>query len=368
MKRTKPVLLRNGNRQGDPNSAPRCGAKTRKGPACRNPAMKNGRCRLHGGKSTGPTSPEGLERSKKANLKHGLYSKDFLSERKNVIALLKLKPVMVEVDPNTFNITAEIFEKAISSKTRAVVPVHLFGQCVDMEQLMKVANKHSIFVVEDTAQAIGADYTFSDGSVKKAGTIGHIGCTSFFPSKNLGCYGDGGAILTENNDLAAKMRSITNHGSKIKYYHDIIGVNSRLDSIQASILNIKLKYLDEYNASRIKAADFYDKAFASSQKLIIPKRSEFSTHCFHQYTLKCNGINHIELQSYLRSKKIPSMIYYPVPLHRQKAFGIKRFDENNFKVTNQLCNQVISLPMHTELDREQQEYICNNVLEYANNN
>jgi dTDP-4-amino-4,6-dideoxygalactose transaminase len=284
-----------------------------------------------------------------------------------VIALLKLKPVMVEVDPNTFNITAEIFEKAISSKTRAVVPVHLFGQCVDMEQLMKVANKHSIFVVEDTAQAIGADYTFSDGSVKKAGTIGHIGCTSFFPSKNLGCYGDGGALYTNDPELGSTIKKIANHGQAKKYHHELVGVNSRLDTIQAAVLGIKLKHLDEYANARQTVAKAYDEGLGNISWIQIPMRQANSTHVFHQYTLKLDGsIDRENLRNYLEKQGIPSMVYYPVALHLQQAFRTEEFGEGDFPISEALCESVLSLPIHTEMTREQLEYIISTIKSFKN--
>ena len=281
-----------------------------------------------------------------------------------VIALLKLKPVLVDVDPETFNIDIEKLEKAITPKTKAIVPVHLFGQCVDMERVMKIAKKHNLFVVEDAAQSVGADFIFSNGKKQKSGTIGHIGCTSFFPSKNLGCYGDGGATFTNDDSIAEKLRSIVNHGMKVRYYHDDIGVNSRLDSIQAAVLRIKLKHLDEYNDARRRAADFYDNAFSKITQLKTPKRFEKSTHIFHQYTLVTENIDREKLQLYLQVNKIPAMIYYPVPLHLQKALA--EFDDKNkeFPVTEHLCKTVISLPIHTELDNEQLEYITKNVSEF----
>jgi dTDP-4-amino-4,6-dideoxygalactose transaminase len=275
-----------------------------------------------------------------------------------VIALLKLKPVMVEVDPDTFNITAEIFEKAISPKTRAVVPVHLFGQCVDMEKLMQVADKHGIFVVEDTAQAIGSDYTFSDGTVKKAGTIGHIGCTSFFPSKNLGCYGDGGAIYTNDFLLGSKIKKIANHGQAKKYYHELVGVNSRLDTIQAAVLNVKLKYLDEYVKARQNVAKAYDEGLDNISWLMIPVRQVNSTHVFHQYTLKIDKtVNREQLRNYLEKKRIPTMVYYPVALHLQQAFRTEELGEGDYPVSEALCEAVLSLPIHTEMSREQIDYV-----------
>jgi UDP-2-acetamido-2-deoxy-ribo-hexuluronate aminotransferase len=278
-----------------------------------------------------------------------------------VIALLGLTPVLVDVDPNTFNIEPEAIRKAISHKTKAIVPVHLFGQCVHMESVMQIASDHGLFVIEDNAQAIGADYLFADTSIKKAGTIGHIGCTSFFPSKNLGCYGDGGAIFTNDDHLAANMRIIVNHGMDVRYYHDLVGVNSRLDSIQAAILSVKLQQLDRYAEARQQAADYYDKAFAGHAGLQTPVRSTFSTHVFHQYTLKTKGINRFKLQEYLQSNDIPAMVYYPVPMHLQKAYNDPRYKAGDFPVTEALSESVISLPMHTELDEEQLNYITSHV-------
>ncbi|HCI57405.1 MAG: DegT/DnrJ/EryC1/StrS family aminotransferase [Bacteroidetes bacterium] len=282
-----------------------------------------------------------------------------------VIALLKLKPVLVEVIPGTFSIDPVAIEKAITPKTKAIVPVHLFGQCADMEPIMQIAAKHKLYVIEDVAQAIGADYTFSDGRKQKAGTIGTIGCTSFFPSKNLGCMGDGGALFTNDDTLAKKIRMIANHGQSVQYVHDEIGVNSRLDSIQAAILRVKLKHLDSYAAARQKAAAYYDKAFSGNAKIKTPERSKNSTHVFHQYTLVVNGVNRDELRQYLAEKEIPAMIYYPIPLHMQKAYKDDRYKEGNFPVTEKLCANVLSLPMHTELDEEQLEYITRAVLEFC---
>ncbi len=281
-----------------------------------------------------------------------------------VIGLLKLKPVMVEVDENTFNVTAEIIERAITPKTKAVVPVHLFGQSCDMSPIMEVAERHKLFVIEDNAQAIGADYISPDGTRRKTGTIGHIGCTSFFPSKNLGCYGDGGAIFTDNDELAQKMRMIANHGQAKKYYHSVIGVNSRLDSIQAAILNVKLKYLDKYCAARLKVAEKYDEAFAGIEEIQTPVRQENSTHVFHQYTLQIGNGRRGELQNYLQENKIPSMIYYPLPLYEQDAF--KSFVTPDFKlpITERLCESVLSLPVHTEMDGATQNYIIETVKEF----
>lgn len=282
-----------------------------------------------------------------------------------VIALLGLTPVLVDVLPDTFNIDPAALEKAITPKTKAIVPVHLFGQCADMEAISDIAKKHNLYIIEDNAQAIGADYIFKNGERKKAGTIGDVGATSFFPSKNLGCYGDGGAIFTNNDELAKELRVVVNHGMQVRYYHDSVGVNSRLDSVQAAILRIKLKHLDDYAAARQNAADFYDNAFANNPKLVTPKRSEFSTHVFHQYTLITKNIDRNKLQEYLMSKDIPAMIYYPVPLHMQKAYMDPRYKEGDFPVTEMLSKSVISLPMHTELEQEQLEYITSSVLEFV---
>jgi len=282
-----------------------------------------------------------------------------------VIALLGLTPVFADVDPDTFNIVPEDIEHRITPKTKAIVPVHLFGQSADMEKIMQIAEKHNLFVIEDNCQAIGADYIFSDGSVKKAGTIGTIGTTSFFPSKNLGCYGDGGAIFTNDDELAKKLRSVVNHGMTVRYYHDDIGVNSRLDSLQAAVLNVKLQHLDEYAAARQKAANFYDNAFGGNKHLRIPDRADFSTHVFHQYTLKLYDVDRAGLQEHLMSKGIPAMIYYPVPIHLQKAFEQYGFKEGDLPVTEDLCSRVISLPMHTELDEEQLEFITSAVLKFV---
>jgi UDP-2-acetamido-2-deoxy-ribo-hexuluronate aminotransferase len=280
-----------------------------------------------------------------------------------VIALLRLKPILVEVNPKTFNIDTKAIEKAITPKTKAIVPVHLFGQCADMEAIMKIAEKHNLFVIEDVAQAIGADYTFADKTVHKAGTIGDIGCTSFFPSKNLGCYGDGGALYTNDDILATRIRMIANHGQSVQYYHDKVGVNSRLDAIQAAILNEKLPYLDEYAKRRNELADFYDKSFANCPQLTVPSRKKGSTHVFHQYTLLLNAVNRDEFRKELAEKNVPSMIYYPIPLHNQKAYQDPRFTDADFPISTDLCQRVVSLPMHTEMDSEQREYIVKSVLE-----
>ena len=279
-----------------------------------------------------------------------------------VIGLLGLSPVLVDVNQDTFNIDIESIERNITSKTKAIVPVHLFGQCADMERIMAIAKKHNLYVIEDTAQAIGADYSFSDGRNFKAGTIGNIGCTSFFPSKNLGCFGDGGAIFTNNDELAKKIRMIAHHGQSVQYVHEVLGVNSRLDSIQAAILKIKLKHLDEYALSRNKVAEFYDKAFSNHSKIKIPSRSKNSTHVFHQYTLQIIGYDRTELRKKLTEHGIPAMIYYPIPLHKQNAYKNERFKTNDFPITQKLCDTVLSLPMHTELEEETLNYITNTLL------
>ncbi len=278
-----------------------------------------------------------------------------------VIALLGLTPIMVDVDPDTFNLTGEIFEKAISSKTKAVVPVHLFGQTADMESIEKIAKKHNIAIVEDNAQAIGSVYTFSDGKQAQAGTIGDIGTTSFFPAKNLGAFGDAGAIFTNDDNLANEMRMIANHGQSKRYYHDKIGVNSRLDSIQAAILDIKLKYLDDYANARRNAAGYYDKAFEGIDEIQTPVRAHNSTHVFHQYTMRIKNGKRDELNRYLNSKNIPNNIYYPVPLYEQKAFSHLAGAVDFLPVTDMLCKEVISLPIHTEMTNEIQDIIIDAV-------
>ena len=283
-----------------------------------------------------------------------------------VIALLGLTPVLVDVDPDTFNIDIAAVERAITPRTKAIVPVHLFGQCADMDALMEMARIHDLFIIEDACQAIGADYIFTDGTRRKAGTIGHIGCTSFFPSKNLGCYGDGGAIFTNDDELSHQIRVVVNHGMTVRYYHDFIGVNSRLDSIQAAILNVKLRKLDEYAAARNFAADYYDKAFAGNPKLQVPAKFPKSTHVFHQYTLVTKDIDRAKLLDFLASRDIPAMIYYPVPLHLQKAYLDPRYREGDFPVTEALCQSVVSLPMHTELNEEQLQHITSSILEFVN--
>ena len=282
-----------------------------------------------------------------------------------VIALLRLKPVMVDVEYDTFNLTAELIAKAITPRTKAIVPVNLFGQSCDLEPIMALAQEHGLWVIEDNAQAIGADYTFRDGSTAKTGTIGHIGCTSFYPSKNLGAYGDGGAISTNRADLAEKMQMVANHGQVRRYYHDVVGVNSRLDAIQAVVLGVKLKRLDEYAAARQAAADFYDQALVGLGWIQTPVRHPKSTHVFHQYTLLVKNGQRDALQTYLQQKGVPTMIYYPVPLYEQDAF--RPFTElKHLPVTEQLCQEVLSLPIHTELDSEQLNYIVESVKSFGN--
>lgn len=282
-----------------------------------------------------------------------------------VVALLGLTPVLVDVEPQSFNISPEAVRKAITPKTKAIVPVHLFGQVANMEELLQIAREHNLYIVEDNAQALGATYKFENGETHKAGTMGHIGTTSFFPSKNLGCYGDGGAIFTNDDALAAKMRSLVNHGMGERYYYDDIGVNSRLDSIQAAILRIKLRHLDEYNDHRNRAALVYNSAFGKCEVLSPPHCAPFCNHVFHQYTLRTHGVDRNELHEHLQSKGIPAMIYYPVPLHQQKAYASPSYRDEDFKVTNQLCKDVISLPMHTELSEEQLHYITSTVIEFS---
>ena len=281
-----------------------------------------------------------------------------------VIALLKLTPVLVDVDPDTFNIDPGAIKRAITPKTKAIVPVHLFGQSAPMEEIMNIGREHQLHIIEDACQSIGADYFFNDGNHKKTGTISEIGCTSFFPSKNLGCYGDGGAIFTDDDDLARQLRVVVNHGMTVRYYHDYIGVNSRLDSVQAAVLKVKLKYLDQYAAKRRAAADFYDKVFSGQPRLKVPFRYPKSNHVFHQYTLVTDGIDRKALIDHLAAKGIPAMIYYPVPLHLQKAYIDPRYQKGDFPVTEALAGSVVSLPMHTELDDEQLNFITQSVLEF----
>jgi len=289
-----------------------------------------------------------------------------------VIALLKLTPVLVDVDPHSFNIDLDALERAITPKTKAIVPVHLFGQVANMEAILKIATKHDLYVIEDNAQAIGADFTFSDGTTKKAGTIGTIGTTSFFPSKNLGCYGDGGAIFTNDDELAHVIRGMVNHGMYRRYYHDVVGVNSRLDSIQAAVLRLKLPHLDDYCKSRRNAARYYNNGFKSNPNIVTPvteKCGEIcdtcNCHVFHQYTLKITNGKRDALHQHLMDKGIPNAIYYPVPLHSQKAYVDDRYKEEQFQVTNDLINTVISLPMHTELEAEQQDLIIQTIMDFV---
>ena len=282
-----------------------------------------------------------------------------------VAALLNIKPVFVEVDKKTFCIDPAAIEKAITPKTKAIVPVHLYGHAANMEAIMKIADKNNLFVIEDNAQAIGNDYTFSDGTVKKTGSIGHIGCTSFYPSKNLGAFGDGGAIFTDDDALAVKLKMIASHGQSKRYYHDVVGCNSRLDTMQAAILDIKLKHLDEYIAARRKAADYYDAAFAGNKKIETPFRDPGNNHVFHQYTLILHDIDRDALHEFLAAKAVPSMIYYPVPAHRQKMFDAFGGSNYHLPATDWLTERVISLPIHTELDEEQQAFIVSQILEFA---
>ena len=280
-----------------------------------------------------------------------------------VVALLGLTPVVVDVDPNTMNISVEAIKKAITPQTKAIVPVHLFGQCADMEPILQLAQEHHLYVIEDACQAIGAEYRFSDGTIKQAGTMGHIGCTSFFPSKNLGCYGDGGAIFTNDDALDETMRAIANHGMVVRYHHDRVGVNSRLDSIQAAVLDAKLPHLHDYTHARQQAAAYYNNAFKDNPHIQTPVCISASTHVYHQYTLRLVGVDRDIVREGLAAKGIPAMIYYPVPLHMQKAYQDPRYKQGDFPAAEQLVATVLSLPMHTELDEEQLEYITRNVLE-----
>lgn len=293
-----------------------------------------------------------------------------------VIALLKLTPVLVDVDPDNFNIDIEAIKKAITPKTKAIVPVHLFGQCANMEAIMQIAKEHNLYVIEDNAQGIGANYTYSDGTKSKSGTIGHVASTSFFPSKNLGCYGDGGAIFTNDDDLAHTIRGIVNHGMYERYHHDVVGVNSRLDSIQAAVLDAKLPHLDSYNQARRDAARKYNSALKDVPQITLPKTvnncegicDTCDCHVFHQYTLKLENVDRDALVKYLNSHDIPCGVYYPIPLHAQKAYKDSRYNEADFTVTNQLVKQVISLPMHTELEDDQIKFITDKIKEFTANN
>jgi dTDP-4-amino-4,6-dideoxygalactose transaminase len=283
-----------------------------------------------------------------------------------VIALLGLTPVFVEVNPDDFCMNIESLQKAITTKTKAIVPVHLYGQAANMEAILKIAKENNLFVVEDNAQAIGCDYTLSDGTKKKTGTMGDIGATSFFPSKNLGCYGDGGAIFTNDDNLAAQMQMIANHGQSKRYYHDVVGCNSRLDNIQAAVLCVKLKELDAYSYARNKVARYYDERLAKIKGITVPFRTSYSNHVFHQYTLKLEGINREKLIDYLAGKGIPSMIYYPVPGHRQQMFASFNLKSIELPVTDNLTERVMSLPIHTEMDDEQLDYICAAIESFVN--
>jgi dTDP-4-amino-4,6-dideoxygalactose transaminase len=281
-----------------------------------------------------------------------------------VIGLLGLTPVLVDVDPKTFNIDVNQLAEAIGPKTKAIVPVHLFGQSANMEPIMQLAKQHALYVIEDTAQAIGSKYTFSNGTVQSAGTIGHFGTTSFFPSKNLGCYGDGGALMTNDDELAKKAAMIANHGQSVQYVHDLIGVNSRLDALQAAILRVKLKNLDQYTQARQLVAKRYNEAFQGLPQITTPYLADNSTHVYHQYTLQLNGSDREEMKKWLAEQGIPSMVYYPLPLHHQKAFSNSRYEADKLKITEDLCSRVLSLPMSPNLDTEQQNYIIQKIKEY----
>lgn len=280
------------------------------------------------------------------------------------VALLGMKPVIVDPDPGTFNISVEGIARAITEKTRAIVPVHLFGQCARMDEIMKLAADNNLLVIEDAAQATGTEYVFPDGTKRKAGTIGNAGTTSFFPSKNLGCYGDGGAVCTDDDALAAKIRSIANHGMKVRYHYNDIGVNSRLDTIQAEILRVKLKHLNSFNRARQEVAAWYDRAFSGCGRIVIPEREAHSTHIFHQYTVKVGNGLRDGLKKYLQEHGIPSMVYYPGPLHMQEAYRYLGYGENDFPVTTELCKEVLSLPVHTEMEQDQLEHITGTVIEF----
>lgn len=283
-----------------------------------------------------------------------------------VIALLGLKPVFVDVYPDTFNIDVAQVTSKITEKTIGIMPVHLYGQCASMEELLEISKKYNLYLIEDAAQALGSEYYFSNGENKKAGTMGIIGATSFFPSKNLGCYGDGGALFTNNDELAHKLQIIANHGQKKKYHHSVIGVNSRLDTLQAAILQVKLKYLNEYNKKRNDLADLYDQAFADYPDIAIPKRNDFSSHVFHQYTLILKNHKREDFKNYLQEKEIPTMVYYPIPLHLQEAYLGYGFKKGDFPIAESLCDSVISLPIHTEMDNDQSSYIIETVQNFFN--
>jgi len=279
-------------------------------------------------------------------------------------AVLGLKIVFADPDPGTFNISVDAIRKAITPKTRLIVPVHLFGQCSDMESIMELAGKFNLYVIEDAAQATGAEFFFNNNASKKAGTIGHIGTTSFFPSKNLGCFGDGGALYTNDDEYARKLRSIANHGMKVRYTYSDIGFNSRLDTIQAAILRVKLKYLSRFNDARKSVADLYDEAFAGCHSILVPERAGYSSHIFHQYTIRIKNGKRDELKTFLESKKIPTMVYYPGPLHMQEAYRSSGYMEDDFPVTTALCKEVLSLPVHPEMEQEQLDYIIFNILNF----
>lgn len=281
-----------------------------------------------------------------------------------VIGLLGLRPVMVDVDYDNFNVTAKNIEKAITVNTKAIIPVHLFGGAAQMEEIMLLAKKYDLYVVEDNAQALGADYIFDSGKRQKLGTIGHIGCTSFFPSKNLGCYGDGGAVFTNDETLAKRLKMICNHGSTVKYHHEVLGVNSRLDTLQAAILDVKLKYLNTFNKLRYEAAQRYSYAFKDISGIITPKESTFSTHVYHQYTLKVLDGKRDELKEFLAKHGIPAMVYYPIPLHKQEAFLQIAHQSGDMSVAEKLCDEVLSLPMHTELDLSTIAFIISKVMSF----
>ena len=283
-----------------------------------------------------------------------------------VIKLLKLKPVFVDIEPDSYNIDADKIEEAITAKTRAIVPVHLFGQCADMNKILEISEKHGLFIIEDTAQALGTDFYHNDGSTSKAGTLGHIGTTSFFPSKNLGAYGDGGALFTADEVIAEKLAAIVNHGMKRRYYYDYVGVNSRLDTIQAAILNVKLKYFGEYNRARQIAAAYYDDHLRENKHFSVPFRTKYSNHIFHQYTLKINDNRRDELKLFLQEKGIPSMVYYPVGIHLQEAYSNLGYSRGDFPVTEDVCKKVLSIPIHTELKKKHQDRVTRKILEFFN--
>lgn len=280
-----------------------------------------------------------------------------------VVALLGLKPVLVDVDWTTFNISPEAVRRAITPRTRAIVPVHLFGQCANMQPLLDLAREHQLYVVEDACQAIGADCWLADGKAHKAGTMGNIGCTSFFPSKNLGCYGDGGALFTNDDVLAQRIRCIANHGMTVRYHHDMVGVNSRLDTLQAAILRAKLPHLNAYTEARRRAAAYYDEALGQNKHILLPARAEYSTHVFHQYTLRLVEVDRDAVKARLAEADIPAMVYYPIPLHLQKAYRDARYKEGDFPIAERLAGCVLSLPMHTELEEEQLNYIVSTLLQ-----